>query len=661
MRSRAFQKMLTAVCVAVLLGATTPPEAPVADAAMRGDVDTVRVLLRSGADVNEAQGDGMTALHWAARNDDVELAEVLIYAGGDLDAGTRIGRYTPLHVAAREGNSRVVEALLEAGSSPEAVTTNSGATPLHLAASSGDSRIVSQLIEHGADVEARDAKWGQTPLIFAAAMNRVEVIELLLGAGVDPNQASRAVDVVEMSKADSEADSRMNELLADFKEREGGGPGWLPTPSQVQAAVDLSREVQANWPNVPKKDDEQDDEDEEERPVSYAEQVGAWGGLAPLHHAIRQGHVEAALALLEAGADIDQTIGDGSTPLLMASLSGQWDLASVLLEWGADPTIASSAGTTPLYAILEREWEARAAYGHPTEHQRQETTHLQMMERLLEAGADPDARLNKHLWYMEYTFSVLGGSGINLKGATPFWRAAYALDLAALRLLSDYGADPDVRTMKPPRRRNRQQREEKEKPVEEPEASGEDTASEDGPAEDEVSEEATEEAADSQAGEAEEAEEEEAAEAEEAEAEEDEEEEDKSGLPPIPTDGPAIHAIHAASGVGYGQRFAGNAHRYVPNGWLPAVKFLVEEMGADVNARDANGYTALHHAASRGDAEMVVYLVEHGADVTVVSRKGETVADMANGPQQRVRPFPEVVALLEQLGSENNHNCVSCE
>ncbi len=164
-------------------------------------------------------------------------------------------------------------------------------------------------------------------------------------------------------------------------------------------------------------DDAEDEEDDEEREMSYPEQVGAWGGLAPLHHAVRQGHVEAALTLLEAGADIDQTIADGSTPLLMASLNGQWDLASILVERGADPTIAASAGTTPLYAVLEREWESHAAYSHPTEHQRQETNYLQMMERLLDAGADPDARLNRHLWYMEYTFRVLGGSGINLKGA----------------------------------------------------------------------------------------------------------------------------------------------------------------------------------------------------------------------------------------------------
>ncbi|SVC59448.1 uncharacterized protein METZ01_LOCUS312302, partial [marine metagenome] len=70
--------------------------------------------------------------------------------------------------------------------------------------------------------------------------------------------------------------------------------------------------------------------------------------------------------------------------------------------------------------------------------------------------------------------------------------------------------------------------------------------------------------------------------------------------------------------------------------------------------------TALHHAASRGDDELIMYLVERGADVTVLSRKGQTTADMANGPQQRIPPYLETVALLEKLGSKNNHECVSC-
>ena len=93
---------------------------------------------------------------------------------------------------------------------------------------------------------------------------------------------------------------------------------------------------------------------------------------------------------------------------------------------------------------------------------------------------------------------------------------------------------------------------------------------------------------------------------------------------------------------------------------MPAVRYLVEVLHADVNARDSRGYTPLHHAAARGDNEMILYLVAHGADVKAVSRDGHTVVDMANGPVQRLRPFPETIALLEKLGAKNQHHCVSC-
>src|SRR6185436_14358783 len=98
---------------------------------------------------------------------------------------------------------------------------------------------------------------------------------------------------------------------------------------------------------------------------------------------------------------------------------------------------------------------------------------------------------------------------------------------------------------------------------------------------------------------------------------------------------PAL-VIHSAAGLGFGQGVgAGNANRFMPNGWLPAVKFLVEELGFDVNARDDGGFTPLHFAAARGDHELILWLVDKGAGVTAVSRTGYTVADMANGPQPR--------------------------
>ena len=88
----------------------------------------------------------------------------------------------------------------------------------------------------------------------------------------------------------------------------------------------------------------------------------------------------------------------------------------------------------------------------------------------------------------------------------------------------------------------------------------------------------------------------------------------------------ACIAIHAAAGVGYGNGFAGNSHRHAPDGWMPAMKYMVEVLHADVNARDQQGMTPLHHAAARGDNEMIQYLVAHGADVKAVSRNGRTTS-----------------------------------
>ena len=87
------------------------PASPVADAAMRGDAAAVKALLKQGADVSAAQGDGMTALHWAAERGDAELAELLVYAGANVAAVTRIGQYTPLHLAARAGSAAVARVL----------------------------------------------------------------------------------------------------------------------------------------------------------------------------------------------------------------------------------------------------------------------------------------------------------------------------------------------------------------------------------------------------------------------------------------------------------------------------------------------------------------------------------------------------------------------
>src|SRR6266536_6413080 len=105
---------MAALYLSALLSAA-PDAAPVADAPMQGDREAVRALLKQAADVNGAQGDGMTALHWAAMKNDAELAQTLLYAGANVRAKTRIGDYTPLVLAARSGNAAVMPALIAAG------------------------------------------------------------------------------------------------------------------------------------------------------------------------------------------------------------------------------------------------------------------------------------------------------------------------------------------------------------------------------------------------------------------------------------------------------------------------------------------------------------------------------------------------------------------
>src|SRR5499427_9012295 len=147
-----------ALLMTAWLGAA-PSSSPVADAAMKGDRDAVRTLLKQGADVSAARGDGMTALHFAADRGDVAMTEMLVYAGANVAAVTRIGHYTPLHLASRSGNAAVALALIKAGADVSARTTTSGVTPLHLAAASGSDELVTLLLDRGADVNAKESEW----------------------------------------------------------------------------------------------------------------------------------------------------------------------------------------------------------------------------------------------------------------------------------------------------------------------------------------------------------------------------------------------------------------------------------------------------------------------------------------------------------------------
>ncbi|MBC7896750.1 MAG: ankyrin repeat domain-containing protein, partial [Cytophagaceae bacterium] len=134
MLRRTFPLLFAGAMLLSVAAAPAPDEAPVADAVMKRDTARVRLLIKQGADVNAAQGDGMTALHWAAALGDADLAKMLVFAGARVEAATRNGNYTPLHLAARSGRVAAVRALVDVGANVNAATTSGGATPLHLAA-----------------------------------------------------------------------------------------------------------------------------------------------------------------------------------------------------------------------------------------------------------------------------------------------------------------------------------------------------------------------------------------------------------------------------------------------------------------------------------------------------------------------------------------------
>jgi ankyrin repeat protein len=388
--------------IPLLLAAALLPESPIADAVMAGDLEAVRNLLRDGADVNEAQGDGLTGLHWAARNNDVEAARLLLYAGANVAAKTRIGAHTPVLVASRGGHAEVLDVLLEAGADPVARTTTGNSAPLHFAAAAGNPAAVEVLLRHGADVDARDGGSRHTPLMIAATYDHVAVAQALLANGADVTLTNEVVDMAAREREDRELRDRRERRIAFLQELRSGASNapeeeaQAPPPEEPPPAdEDAEEEEEAATA------EHDEDAEEEPSPLSYPQLVGNHGGYSALHLAARQGSRGVAEVLLQAGADIDQpSAGDHTTPMLMASINGHWDMALDFLERGADPNIASAAGTTPLYAILNLHWAPAAFYPQPTAHLNQRTTYLEAMRTLLEAGADPNARLEKHLWFI---------------------------------------------------------------------------------------------------------------------------------------------------------------------------------------------------------------------------------------------------------------------
>ncbi len=362
-------------------------DAPVADAAQDADLTMVRTLIGQGANVNQPQGDGMTAVHWAAFHDELELARALVAARADVDRGTRVGGLQPLWMAASNGSAEMIRLLVDAGADVNA-PTETGATPLMAAAMSGDVDAVAALLDEGAFANARESANGQTPLMFAAWEDRADVIRLLIDRGAHVGLTS-----------------------------------WVVSMTEPQYDTDGNR-LPARRPRAPGGN-------------------SVMGGMTALLFAARDGHLAAVEALVDGGANPDQVAGsEGSSPMVIAIANGHYTVAKYLLDTGADPNVANVDGLAPLYATINMRFAPVSWAPNPrTDQERVDAVTL--VAALLDAGADPDARIERGLWFSPTSHNRLW---INPAGATPFWRAAQASDVESMRLLLRAGANPHLAT-----------------------------------------------------------------------------------------------------------------------------------------------------------------------------------------------------------------------
>ncbi|MCY3846744.1 MAG: ankyrin repeat domain-containing protein [Acidobacteria bacterium] len=340
----------------------------------------------SGAGALAEAADGR--LKEAVRSRDYAALRTLIEEGADPSAAEGDGA-TPLHWAVRWDDAEAVELLLRAGAAVDAAN-DYGVTPLALACVNRNAGLVGRLLAAGADPDAATSM-GETALMTCARTGSADGVAAMLAAGdgaVNARETSRGQtalmwaaaqghpDVVRLllaHGADVGARSESRSLLVSL-----GGSG-------ADGAADL--------------------------PL---------GGFTPLLFAARQGSVESARLLLDAGADVNETAPDGASALVVASFSGHDELAAFLLRWGAEPN-AAGAGYAALHTAVLR-------------------ADKRLVRTLLAHGADPDIRLTRgsrvpratHWW-------VLPGS---LAGATPFLLAAKYADVGIMRTLAEAGADP---------------------------------------------------------------------------------------------------------------------------------------------------------------------------------------------------------------------------
>jgi ankyrin repeat protein len=468
-------KALPAVLLAVMAG-TAFAQAEIADAASKGNKAEIERLLKRGADVNTQQADGATALQWAAYRGDAKLAELLLKAGAKPGLANRDGA-TPLWLAAARGDAAVIQALLKAGADANEQLPL-GRRPLMLAARSGNVDAVRALLEHGADVNASETERGTTALMQAADQGHADVLKELiqhganvaavskavmrdgrtaaLGNSEDPRRAVRqqAIAVLcdakppdlqqvriqrEMLFGLSAKDTPDADLCKGIERRglgfvtiagAGGNHGaGVGGEAPAEVGADGNQVVAATGNPVPA------GTGRGRRPFARESDGGA---LTALVYAARTGSIDAGRALLEGGADVNQTTRYGWSPLLAATQNSNYQIAKFLIDHGANVNLANKGGWTPLYLAVDN----RNIEGGDYPVRTADMDSLAYITYLLDKGADVNWRITEST----ETRTVFTNQWLSEDGATAFLRAAQSGDLELLKLLIARGANPKINT-----------------------------------------------------------------------------------------------------------------------------------------------------------------------------------------------------------------------